>query len=535
MKYSGIADSSRWVLPLALEEHGRNTPDATWIICTDGERLTFGQATLDARKVAGYFAALGIRPGDRVAVMLPGGCDFARVWQGLGMLGAVGVLLNTDLRGSFLRHQLRNSGVELIVVHESLRPAIESLAGDLPALRRVMVSGKPTEPAPAGVTRLDWDGWRSAEPYRGALPTPQAIALIMYTSGTSGLAKGVLMPHAHLTLFGIGTIDAVDLHEDDRYYTVLPLFHANGLLQQLGATLLMGITCVVRPRFSATTWLDDIRTHDVTATNVLGVMAQYIVAQPPTDNDRNHRLRAIVMAPYVADFDSAFRHRFGVADILTGFGMTEANICVIGKVNERRGPGAPVYDQYFDVIVADPETDVAVPHGQLGEILVRPRQPFAFMAGYHDMPEKTVEAWRNLWFHTGDAGIKDADGNVAFVDRLKDCIRRRGENISASDVEAALLDIPGISEIAAFAVPSEIPGGEDEVMLAVVLAPGARLSPAQMGDLVEPLLPRFARPRYVEVMQELPKTATGKLQRAMLRKRGCSAAFDRGPGRTERS
>lgn len=534
MKYSGISDASRWVLPLALEEHARNTPDATWVISTDGEHLTFGQAAADARQVAGYFAGLGVGRGDRVAVMLPGSCDFARVWQGLAMLGAVGVLLNTELRGSFLRHQLQNSGVELVVVHESLRPAIEALAGDASQLRRVMVVGTPSEPAPAGIERVDWSGWRDAEPYRGPLPAPQDIALVMYTSGTSGVAKGVLMPHAHLTLFGIGTIDALGLNDADRYYTVLPLFHANGLLQQLGATLLMGIPCVIRSKFSATAWLDDVRTYGVTATNVLGVMAQYIVAQPPTDHDRHHRLRAIVMAPYVADFDSTFRHRFGVTDIFSGFGMTEANICVLGKVAERRGPGAPVYGKYFEVIVADPATDAALPPGQIGEILVRPKQPFAFMAGYHEMPDKTVEAWRNLWFHTGDAGIQDAQGNIAFVDRIKDCIRRRGENISAHDVEAALIDLPHIREFAAFAVPSTIAGGEDEVMLAVVLEPGARLTPADVGDLAEPLLPRFARPRYVEVVSALPKTATGKIQRAALRRRGVSTAYDRDAGKSDR-
>jgi crotonobetaine/carnitine-CoA ligase len=207
--------------------------------------------------------------------------------------------------------------------------------------------------------------------------------------------------------------------------------------------------------------------------------------------------------------------------------MTEANICVLGSVADGAGPAAPVYDKYFEVIIADPDTDAPVPAGQLGEILVRPKLPFGFMAGYHAMPEKTVEAWRNLWFHTGDAGTQDADGRVAFIDRIKDCIRRRGENISATDVELVVAGISGVSEVAAFAVPSDIPGGEDEVMLAVVPRPGAGLSPAELGARVEVMLPRFARPRFVEFMTELPKTATGKVQRAVLRKRGTATALDR--------
>jgi carnitine-CoA ligase len=167
----------------------------------------------------------------------------------------------------------------------------------------------------------------------------------------------------------------------------------------------------------------------------------------------------------------------------------------------------------------------------LGEILVRPKVPFGFMQGYHLLPESTTESWRNLWFHTGDAGIIDADGLITFVDRIKDCIRRRGENIAASEVEALLAQLPGIAEIAAFAVGSDIPGGEDELMLAIVPTAGTRLVLTDIVEQADRLLPRFARPRFVELMNELPKTATGKVQRAVLRKRGSAAALDRGTGR----
>jgi crotonobetaine/carnitine-CoA ligase len=194
-----------------------------------------------------------------------------------------------------------------------------------------------------------------------------------------------------------------------------------------------------------------------------------------------------------------------------------------------------VHAQHFDVVIADPQTDRPLPPGEIGEILVRPKVPFAFMAGYHEMPERTVEAWRNLWFHSGDAGTMDESGLVTFVDRIKDCIRRRGENIAASEVETLLDQLPGVAEIAAYAVASDIPGGEDELMLAIVPAQGAAVSLAHIGEQAEQLLPRFARPRYLELTAELPKTATGKLQRAVLRKRGSAAAFDRGPARRKES
>lgn len=525
--YSGLHDPGRWVLPQALVEQAQARPDAPWITTTDGDSLTFGQAAADARRVAGFFAGLGVRPGDRVAVMLQGGCDFVRVWLGLGTLGAVAVLLNTELRGAFLRHQLQNAGVALAVVDGGLVEAVGEVAGEVPLLRRLVPVG-PLAGDPGALELVDWGSWRRASEYAGPPPAARDVACIMYTSGTTGPSKGVLMPHAHCTLYGIGTIEAVELSHDDRYYIVLPLFHANGLLMQLGATLLAGIPAILRPRFSASSWLGDVRTHGATVTNMLGAVAAFVAAQPATQHDRDHRLRAIMTAPNHPAHEAVFRERYGVRDVLSGFGMTEVNIPIWGRIG-KSCPGAAgwVYAKYFDVVIADPETDQPVAPGEVGEILVRPKAPFGFMAGYHAMPEKTVEAWRNLWFHTGDAAVMDETGLVTYVDRIKDCIRRRGENISASEIEALVAAIPGVAEVAAYAVPSDIPGGEDEVMLAVVPAPGTQLSIEELGAKADAVLPRFARPRYVEFLDALPKTPTGKVQREMLKKRGRGSAVDR--------
>jgi crotonobetaine/carnitine-CoA ligase len=499
-------------------------------VTIDGERLSFGEAGADAARAAGFFAELGVRPGQMVVVLMPNGLDFVRVWLGLGRLGAVAVLLNTELRGAFLRHQLENCGAELAVIDRSLLDAVREIAPELSRLRRVVVTGDPPTPAESFAI-LPWDQWRSAAPYQGPSPRAHDIACIMYTSGTSGPSKGVLMPHAHCYLFGLGTIDTAKLGPDDRYYVVLPLFHANGLLMQIGATLIAGASAVLRPRFSASAWIDDVRTHGATVTNSLGALAAFVVAQPPTPRDRDHRLRAIMSAPNVPLHEAIFRERFGIAEVLSGYGMTEVNIPVWGRIGTSTGGGAGwVYEPYFEVIVADPTTDEEVPPGQIGEILVRPKVPSGFMAGYHGMPEKTVEAWRNLWFHSGDAGTMAADGLLTFVDRIKDCIRRRGENISAAEVEAAIGGLAGVAEIAAFAVPSEVPGGEDEVMLAIVAEPGASLTREDVAAQADRVLPRYARPRFIELVDSLPKTATGKVQRAELRKRGVATAWDRDTG-----
>ncbi len=532
--YSGLADPARWLLPEALAEQAARQGDAPWFIGVgeDAERLSFGQMHADVRRVAGHFAALGVRAGDCVALMAGSHADFVRAWLGLLSLGAIAVLLNTELRGAFLRHQLRNCGAALAVVDADLLSVVQAVAAEAPALTRVAVIGLASARHVSSPALLPWADWRQAQPYSGPTPRAHDTACIMYTSGTSGPSKGVLMPHVHCTLFAVGSMESVQIQASDRWYICLPLFHANGLLIQLGATLLAGIPVIVRARFSASQWLSDIRAHGITITNCLGALAAFIAATPAGPHDRDHALRVVNNGPNLPALEAVFRQRFGIASVISGYGMTEVNMPLWGRIGHST-PGAAgwVYAPYFELIIAEPETDRELPRGQTGEILIRPRLPFGFMTGYHGAPEKTVEAWRNLWFHSGDAGVMDETGLVTFIDRLKDCIRRRGENIAANEVESLLAALPGVAELAAYAVPSDVPGGEDDLMLAVVpteAARGAGLDLAALGDAAEQLLPRFARPRYVQQLHALPKTATGKVQRAALRKAGSAQALDRG-------
>jgi carnitine-CoA ligase len=525
--YSGLGDPTRWTLIEVLAEQAQRRPDEIWIQSTDGPTLTFGDAWRDAERVAGHLATLGIQPGDRVIVMLPNGIDLVQAWLGIGRLGAIAVLLNTELRGRFLEHQIDNCGAALAIVDPTLLPTVIAALPEAPSLTRVLLTGAFTGGTP-GLECLPFQAWRAARPSAGAPPRPQDPFCIMYTSGTSGPAKGVVMPHAHCTLFGVGTVKAFQLRPEDRYYIVLPLFHVNGLLMQLGGTLLAGIRAIVRPRFSATAWLDDVRGFGATVTNMLGTLSAFVIAQPPLETDRDHAIRALLNAPNPAEHEAVFRERFGIRDVISGFGMTEVNIPVWGRLGEAR-PGAAgwVHDEHFEILVADPETDEARAPGELGEILVRPRIPFGFMTEYFGMPQKTVEAWRNLWFHTGDAGTLGDDGLLTFVDRIKDCIRRRGENISATEVESAVATLRGIAEVAACAVPSGRVGGEDEILLSVVPIPGTELSLEAIAAHADAVLPRFARVRFLEFVAELPKTATGKVQRAQIRRRGAGEAWDR--------
>ena len=525
--YSLIHEPQACTLTGALREWATIHPDMLWLEDSEGGALTSGQAYLGSKKFSSFLHQIGIEPENRVGVFMSNSCAMVETVFGIGYLRATAVMLNTELRSSFLRHQLNDCQLATIVVDAALVEHIVALAAELPHLKALIVVGNTAVDVPDNWQNLAWTDSHAYAPWEGDEPQPKDIFCIMYTSGTTGPSKGVLMPHCHCALLGLGTIRSVEITECDKYYICLPLFHANGMFMQLGATVLAGIPAYLKRRFSAKTWLADIQQSKATVTNHLGTTAMFLINQPPTDQDTNHRLRACLSAPNPSQHEAVFRERFGVRDVLSGFGMTEVGIPIWGQIG-RPAPDAAgwVHEDRFEVCIADPETDVPVPAGQIGEILIRPKVPFGFMAGYVNVPEKTVEAWRNLWFHTGDAGMRDAEGLITFVDRIKDCIRRRGENISATEIEAVVGLLHGVHEVAAYAVSADGAGAEDEVMLVVVPTEGTTLDAADVISRASAVLPRFAKPRFLRVLESLPKTATGKIQRAVLRQKGRAGAYD---------
>lgn len=519
--YPHLRDEAHWVVPEVLAYQAAARGEQTFVSMVDGPSLTYAQAWEEAERVAGFLAARGVQPGDMVAVMLPNSLDFVRVWLGLARLGAVLVALNTDLKGAFLEHQLENAAARLAVVDQGLLDRFAEAAPNLTALATVLTVGTAVVPSGFPFELAALEGWRAAEPYRGPMPRAGDTHCVMYTSGTTGPSKGVLMPHGHAFVFALGSIDNYAMTEADRFYICLPLFHANGLFMQLFASMVAGCDAVLRERFSASAWISDIRRHGCTVTNSLGAVTAFVAAQPPRPYDRDHRLRLVGAAPNPAATEAVLRERFGIRDVLSLYGMTEVNIplyCEMGK--PRPGTCGKLYDRYFELEIRDPLTDIPVPRGSVGEIMVRPKAAFGFMTGYHRMPDKTVEAWRNLWFHTGDAAVMDEDGYVTFVDRIKDCIRRRGENVSSYEVEMAVSRLEGVEEVAAYGVPTGVPGMEDDIMLAVVLSDGASVGPDAIIRHAAKVLPRYAQPRYVEIFDALPKTPTAKIQKGKLRERG---------------
>ena len=473
----------------------------------------------DAVEIAGRRAAAlksaGVRQGDRVALIASNRPEFLEIFFGCAWLGAIAVPINIASRGMQLQHILSNCGAKLLVIEDALCPCLETIDPDALALQTIWVIGDPPATRTKNAVPLPAPE-EAAEP---AALNPGDTAAIIYTSGTTGPSKGVCCPHAQLYWWGANTADILGLGSGERLYTPLPLFHVNAL-NTVYQALLTGSTAIIGKRFSASGLWRALAESEATATYLLGAMAPILLSRPESPFDRAHPIR-IALGPGVPSrFHAPFRERFGF-DLVEGYGSTETNFVIACRPGEAIAGTMGRLRPGFDARVVD-EWDNEMPSGQVGELVLRASEPFAFSSGYFGMPEKTVEAWRNLWFHTGDRVVREADGGFRFIDRMKDAIRRRGENISSFEVEQVLLAHPTIAAAAVFPVRSEI--AEDEVMAAVIAAAGAAIDEAGLIEFCRPRLPYFAIPRFIEVMRELPTTENGKVQKFALRERGVTVA-----------
>jgi crotonobetaine/carnitine-CoA ligase len=283
----------------------------------------------------------------------------------------------------------------------------------------------------------------------------------------------------------------------------------------------VGARAHLEPRFSASRFIETARAQHATVTTTLGVMMQFVLNQPARPDDADNDLRCLWAVPCPEALALAFGRRFGVRDFAMPYGNTEVGLITDPRVKAPPGSCGRPDTRFYDVMLVDPLTDEPVPPGVAGEVIVRPRIPWIITTGYFGMPERTVEAYRNFWFHTGDSLVQDAEGWLWFVDRINDRIRRRGENIASADVEAILIQHDAVREVAVVATPSEVAGGEDELKACVVLA-----DPGEVEDVIafaRERLPRIAVPRYFEVLAELPKTPTAKVRKELLREAGVSS------------
>jgi carnitine-CoA ligase len=507
-------------LPAMLQRQAARIADRRLVVAGDTV-WSFAETRAVAAQSAATLASAGIRKGDRVAILCGNRPEFLEVFLGCAWLGAVLVPINTASKGPQIQYILANAGARLLVGEPELLGALDfaDLSG-LPlegiwaigAAQERVVQGRPCRPMPDAARAIDAAAIRPGDP----------IALL-YTSGTTGPSKGVCCPHAQYFWWGALSSAALGVRDGDTLLTTLPLFHINAL-NTFAQALLTGATYVLEPRFSASGFWTSLKRHGATVTYLLGAMVPILLAREPSAEERDHKVR-IALGPGVPKhLHAAFHERTGIA-LLEAYGSTETNF-VIGRgiADQKPGTMGRVRDG-FQARVVDADDNVLA-DGEAGELVLRSDEPFVFATGYFGMDDRTVEAWRNLWFHTGDRVVRDADGYFKFVDRLKDAIRRRGENISSFEVEQVLLSHPEIDIAAVYPVRSEL--AEDEVMAAIVRSPGSGLDEIALMEFCRPRLPYFAVPRFVQFVTELPRTENGKIQKYKLREIGVTPqAWDR--------
>ena len=448
--------------------------------------------------------------------------EFIYTWFALAKLGAVMIPVNPTLRGKLLQYIITNSEAAVLFVDNDLLERICLIESELENVSKlVCVDENPDyEDAAklAGIQAIAFDELMSGStdaPVASVRPTD--IMSILYTSGTTGPSKGAMLSHHYYYDNALMAIQFMRHSENDVLFSCLPMFHANASITGCFTALLAKATFVMSKQFSLSTFMSEIAEHKATHTNVMGSILILLMKQSPAASDGDNTLKVINAIPLIPDA-LEFEKRFDVK-LITMFGATETAICIASPLDEETRPGSCGKAlPHFEVKIVD-DNDIECPPGTKGEIIVRGKIPFNQMAGYYNNPEATLEAWRNLWYHTGDFGTQDEEGYFYFVDRKKDAIRRRGENISSYEVEEVINSHPDVLESAAIAVRDEVMT-EDEVKIFVILRDDRTLDAEDLILFCKDRMAYFMVPRYVEFVPEFPKTPNQKVQKFALRERG---------------
>lgn len=490
-----------------LRDQVARTPDAI-LLRTDERTYTRAEVDRITNRLARGLRGAGVGEGDTVLLLLGNSPFYIFCWLALAKLGAIEVPVNTQYRGQMLAHVVNSSGAKVLIIDPEFAETVAQLEGELPGLEATLLS-------------TAQDLLHPDDSDLGTDPPYNATMALMYTSGTTGPSKGVQVTHAHAYEYANAVREAVALTVGDVYYAPLPLFHIAGQWGVVYASLMSGAAAVLKPRFSASSFWQDVAEHRATTSFLLGAMANFLQQQPPSDGDADTPLERMLMVPLVPSL-AEFKARFGV-QVATAYGSTEANAPIFSdfSIEDPRQCGRARAGWSVEIV---DEHDELVPADQPGELVVRPPAPWLTMRGYLGNAEATAKSYRNCWLHTGDMASRDADGNFSFVDRMSDAIRRRGENISSFEVEREVNAHPAVLESAAIGVASE--HTEQELMVVAAPLAGATLTPEELHAFLRERAPRFMVPRYIEIVDALPKTPTDKIRKASLRERGTTGAWD---------
>ena len=484
----------------------------------EGDRLiTHAELAAEADRRGSAFNLIGIGWQERFLIMMDNHLEHVLTWLGAAYHGRIQVQVNTAYKGTVLAHVINNAATDTMVLEDAYCERLAAIAEEVPELRRVIVRGGSGEALPDGRFEiLRFEDVLSGGPGGGPEQTvePWDIYGILYTSGTTGLSKGVVVPHGQP--YSYTSPDYFRLADsDDIVLVTLSQFHIGGQWAGVMAALFVGGTAVIVNGFSVSRFWEDVRRFDITHTTTVSTMADFLYRQPPREDDADTTLRKVLMAPIIKEAED-FKRRFGV-ELVVGLGQTEASCPIIGPYGTTIPGSSGWVRPDFEVRVVD-EHDMEVPRGAVGEMVVRPKEPWSVMLEYHRALDATREKWRNLWLHTGDLVRQDETDQFFFVDRNNDAIRRRGENVSSFEVETETRGHPDVMEVAVIGVPSE--NYESDIKACVRLVPEASVTHEELLAFLKQRLPYFMVPRYLEFVPEFAKTATQRISKANLREAG---------------
>lgn len=506
-----------------IEDKAQTCRNKAFLQYEEGEEVTFSEVNEISNRIANGLQRLGLAKNDKIATFLPNCLEDVYLWFGAAKAGIIDVPVNLANRGDFLSHIINNSDAKAIVIDRQLIDRLQFIEHDLPKLKKVVVWSRASVSERLPKLKFEVRKYEELVDSPAAAPQVKIKAsdpqMIIYTSGTTGPAKGVVESHSCLYQGNVEFIRAIRATSEDVFFTCLPLFHANARVLSVYPALLLETKVVIYERFSASRFWEQVRKARATVFNSLGAMANFIYNQPRKPDDADNPVRVCAAFPMPAAIYEDFEKRYNLK-VVEGYGLTELGNPTYNPWDAPKIGSCGKETPNFEVRIVD-ENDFPVPPGTVGEIVARGRTPWAMSLGYYNMPEKTLELVRNHYYHTGDAGYMDEDGYLYFVDRIKDYIRRRGENISSFEIERVVNSHPKVAESAAIGVKSEL--AEDEVKIVVVLKKGEKLTPEELLDFCQPRMPYFAVPRYVEFVESLPKTPTDRVQKNKLREAGITA------------
>jgi crotonobetaine/carnitine-CoA ligase len=500
-----------------IEESAGQKPDSLFLFFED-QKVTFGQFNRRINRVANGLARLGCGAKSGVSIMMPNSPEWLYVYFATQKIGACAVPINVGLKVDGLAYIIDHSDSGAICVSHQYKDQFENIRQGLGKVRHVIydTAGAAADfELPRGAMTLD-ELARADGENPASRPDPEDISVLMYTSGTTGLPKGVVIRYKSFDLDTFTMFSQMVYNEDDILYTCLPLFHANALVLTVMRALAAGAKVGLSRRFSASRFWDDIRKYEATSFNALGAMIPILMKQPPRPDDGDNPVRLVLSAACPAHLWEEFEKRFNVK-IWEGYGAVDGGgftLFNIGNapVGSMGKPPGDAVAKVFD------ERNNELPPGQVGELVFKIDDIEMRKVEYYKDEKAASGKIRDGWLHTGDLVYADEEGNFYFADRRTDSMRRRGENISSYDVEQVITKHPAVLECAVYGVPSDL--GENDVMAAVVLKPGASLTPKELVEFCSDKMAEFMIPRYIDFRTELPKTGTHRLQKVELKKQG---------------